>query len=221
MSGSPGMVGGSAGFSTKSGDHAVGIDRHHAKAGGFGFRHDKAAHGHIRARIDVLLQHQFVVHLVDVVAREDDHVFRRVGGDDVDVLVNRVGGAFVPLAFRHALRCGQDVEAFVTFRPHEVPRAVHVADQRVRLVLRGHADAADARIDRVRQREVDDPAHPAEIDRRLGAVVGQFFQAAAAPTRQHIGHRIARQRLPSCPVPHPRSPSPKLLLPNVLEHHCR
>jgi hypothetical protein len=38
--------------------------------------------------------------------------------------------------------------------------ALHVADQRMRLVLRGHADAADARIDRVGQGEIDDAAHP-------------------------------------------------------------
>jgi hypothetical protein len=65
----------------------------------------------------------------------------------------------------------------------------------VRLVLRRHADAADAGIERVGQREIDDARLAAEIDGGLGAPVGQFLQAAAAPARQHIGHGVARQRL--------------------------
>jgi hypothetical protein len=48
---------------------------HDAEAGGFHARHFEAADGHVGARIDVLAQHQLVVHLVDVVARQDDHVF--------------------------------------------------------------------------------------------------------------------------------------------------
>ena len=50
-----------------------------------------------RAGIDVLAQHHLVVHLVDVIAGEDHHVFGPVGLDDVDVLVDRVRGAFIPL----------------------------------------------------------------------------------------------------------------------------
>ena len=99
--------------------------------------------------------------------------------------------------FGHALAGRQDVEAFVAFGPQEVPAALQVADQRMRLVLRGDADAADAGIERIRQREIDDPRLAAEIDRRLGAPVGQFLQAAAAPAGQHIGHGVAGQRLRS------------------------
>ena len=119
--------------------------------------------------VDVLLQHQLIIHLVDVIARQDDHIFGSVALDDVDILEHRVGGAFIPLELGHALRGGQDVEALVAFGPQEVPAALQVADQRMRLVLGRDADAADARIDRVGQREVDDPRLAAEIDRGLGA----------------------------------------------------
>jgi len=153
----------------------------------------------------VLLQHQFVVHLVDVIARQNDHVFRRMRFDDVDVLVHRVSRAFVPEHFGDALGGRQDIEALVTFGAHEVPRALHVPDQRVRLVLRCYADAADAGIDRIGQRKIDNPRLAAEIDCGLGAIVGQFIQAAAAATRQDIGHRFTRQRL-SYLLPHPGSP---------------
>ena len=67
----------------------------------------------------------------------------------------------------------------------------------MRLVLRGDADAADAGVERVGQREIDDARLAAEIDGRLGAPVGQFLQAAAAAAGQHIGHGVARQRLGS------------------------
>ena len=62
------------------------------------------------------------------------------------------------------------------------------------LVLGGDADAADAGIERVGQREIDDARLAAEEHRRLGALVGQLHQAAAAPAGEHIGHGIAGER---------------------------
>jgi hypothetical protein len=46
-------------------------------------------------------------------------------------------------------------------------------------------------------RRIDDARHAAEIDRGLGAIVGQLHEATAAPAGQHIGHGFARQRLSS------------------------
>ena len=120
--------------------------------------------------------------------------FGIVALDDVDVLVHRVGRALVPLRLGHALAGRQDVEALVAFGAEEVPAALQMADQAVRLVLRRDADAADAGIERVRQREIDDARLAAEIHRGLGAAVGQLHQPAAAPAGQHIGHRMAGQR---------------------------
>ena len=89
---------------------------------------------------------------------------------------------------------GQDVEALVPLRAEEVPTALQVADQAVGLVLRRHADAADAGVQRVRQRKIDDPGFAAEIDGGLGALVGQLHQPAAATAGKDIGHRVARKR---------------------------
>ena len=111
--------------------------------------------------------------------------------DDVDVLIDRVGRAEIPHGLGHALRGRQDVEALVALGPEEVPAALQVADQAVGLVLRRDRDAADAGIERVRQREVDDARLAAEIDGGLGAPVGQLHQAAAAAAGEHIGHRVA------------------------------
>ena len=71
ISGLPGIAGGSAGFSRKRQDAVVGIDMHHAEAGGLRARHFEAADRDVGALLDVLLQHRLVVHLVDVVAGQD------------------------------------------------------------------------------------------------------------------------------------------------------
>ena len=176
-------------------DRILAVDMHHPEARRLHARHFQAADRHVRALVDVLAQHLLVIHLVDVVAGQDHHELRPVGLDDVDVLVDRVRRAFIPLRLRDALARRQYVEAFVSLRPQEVPAALQVADQRMRLVLRRHSHSADARIQCVGQREVDDARLAAEIDRRLGAPVGQFLQPAAAPSRKHIGHGVARQRL--------------------------
>ena len=57
-------------------DDAVGlVDMHDAEAGRLQPRHLDAADRDVGAVLDVLLQHQLVVHLVDVVAGQDDDVF--------------------------------------------------------------------------------------------------------------------------------------------------
>ena len=48
------------------------VDMHDAEAGRLHARHLEAADGHVGAGVDMLLEHQLVVHLVDVVAGEDD-----------------------------------------------------------------------------------------------------------------------------------------------------
>ena len=171
------------------------VDMHDAEAGRFHARHFQAANGDIGAGIHMLLKHVFIVHLVDVIAGQDDHVLRIVGLDDIDVLVDGIGRAFVPLRFRDTLRSRQDVEALVAFRPQEAPAALHVADQRMGLVLGCDADAANAGIQRVGKGEVDDAGLAAEIDGRLGTPVGQLLEAASAAARQDIGHGIASQWL--------------------------
>ena len=172
------MPGGSAGFSRKARilSSASTADR------------DVGAAGH------VLLQHRLVVHFIHVVAGQDEHVFRRVALDDVDVLVHRVGGAEIPAVFGHALAGGQDIETFVAFGAEEVPAALQMADQAVGTVLRGHGHAADAGIQRVGEREIDDAQLGAEIDRGLGTPIGQFHQPAAAAAGQHEGHGLPGQR---------------------------
>ena len=158
-------------------DDPVGlVDVHHAEARRLLARDFEAADGDVRAALDVLGEHLLVVHLVDVVARQNDDVARRVVLDDVDVLIDRIRRTEVPGVFRDALARRQHVEALVALGTEEVPAAGQVPDEAVGLVLGRHPDAADARVQRVRQREVDDAGLPAEIDRRFRPAVCQLHQ---------------------------------------------
>src|SRR6267143_1203395 len=53
--------------------------------------------GDLGAGVAVLLEHAAVVHLVDVIAGEDEDEFRALAADGVDILVDGVGGALIPL----------------------------------------------------------------------------------------------------------------------------
>ena len=92
-------------------------------------------------------------------------------------------------------RCwaGQHVDHLVELGAQEAPAALQVAHQRVRLVLRDDRHAPDAGIEAIRQREVDDPELAAEVDRRLGASVGQLLEPGAAAARQHQGDGAANE----------------------------
>src|SRR5699024_7090254 len=50
-----------------------------------------------------------------------------------------------------------------------------------------------AGVERVRERKVDDPRLAAEIDRGLGADVGELLQPGAAPAGEHEGERVAAE----------------------------
>jgi hypothetical protein len=125
-------------------DGVLVVDVHHPEAFGLLERGLEAADRHVRARVDVLLQHLLVVHLVDVVAGEQDDEQGTIALDDVDVLKDRVRRAQIPHGLGDALGGGQDVEAFVAFGAEEVPAALQMTDEAVGLVLRGDRDAANA-----------------------------------------------------------------------------
>ena len=95
---------------------------------------------------------------------------RLVALDDVDVLIDRVGGAEIPHGLGNALTGRQDVETLVALGAKEVPAALQMADQAMGLVLGRHGDAPDAGVERVGQREIDDARLAAEINRWLGAL---------------------------------------------------
>ena len=134
----------------KADDLITGIHMHHAQRCRLQPGHLDTADRYIRAGCGMLLKHDFVVHLVDVIARQDDHVFGIGAGNDVDVLIHRVRGSQVPLRFRKTLAGRQDVEALIALGPEKIPTALQVPDQGMGLVLSRDTDVAYARIESVR-----------------------------------------------------------------------
>jgi hypothetical protein len=119
-------------------------------------RHGDAADGQVGVRLEVGADHLAVVHLVDMVAGQNQDVPRLLLLDRVDVLINGVGGALVPVLVDPLLR-RQDVHVLAHFGTQEAPTETEVAIERAGLVLREDEHAAEAGIDAVGECEVDDP----------------------------------------------------------------
>src|SRR6267143_321710 len=149
--------------------------------------------GDLGAGVAVLLEHAAVVHLVDVIAGEDEDEFRALAADGVDILVDGVGGALIPLLRdAHLRREDLDVIAEASERR---PAGADVAVQAEGLVLGEDENAAEIRIDAVREGDVDDAIESAKRHGRLGAIASERPEAfALAPGKEyddgipHIGH---------------------------------
>ena len=136
------------------------------------------------AAFEVEAQHARVVHLVDVIAGQHDQVPRLLALDRVEVLVDGVGGALVPVLADPLLRV-QHLDELAELVGDDAPAEAQVAGQRQRLVLQRDEDLAQPRVEAVAEGEVDDPVGAAEIDRRLGAFLRQRRQALADASGQH------------------------------------
>ena len=154
--------------------------------------------------------HGGVIHLVDVVAGQDQGVARGGLLDRVDVLIDGVGGALVPV-LGDALLGRDDLDVLVQLAAEEAPALVDVAGQADGLVLGQDEDLADVGVDAIGEGEVDDAIDPAEGDGGLGAVARQGLQARPAPPRQDD-----RQHVSVHPPPLPATGPPPLARPEPL-----
>ena len=171
------------------------VDFHDAELGGLLDRHLDAGDDAVGAFGAHVGQHVGIVHLVDVVARQDDEELRPRGLEDVEILVHRVARAAIPGRLVKPLLRRQQIEKLVHLRAQKRPAHLQVAQQAVRLVLGQDADPADVRIEAVRQREIDDAELAAEEHGGLGAPVGQLFQPAAAAAGQDQRDRAPGESL--------------------------
>ena len=146
--------------------------------------------GHVRAMPAMGGHERRVVHLVDVVAGEDQHDVRGVVLDDVEVAQDRVGRAAIPLrdASPGDVRLEQLDPAPVAV---QVPRPAQpdVVVERPRVVLGQDDHVVDVRVHAVGQREVDDPVLATERNGRLGSLLGQDRKALALAAREDHRHR--------------------------------
>ena len=174
---------------------AVGVDLDDAELAGRRLHADRQrADRQIGAAFDVPLDQLGVVHLVDVVAGEDHHVLRPLFLDRVDVLVDGVGGALIPVLVDALLR-RDDFDELAQFAAEVgLPAEVDVPVEAHRLVLGEDEVLSHPAVKAVRQGEVDNPISPAEGDCRLGPIPGERLQPRAFSPRKDYGQNVLHFR---------------------------
>jgi PAS domain-containing protein len=117
-----------------------------------------------------------------LVGAEHADVVGLLVGQDVEVLVDRVGGALEPPPPEPLSAPGP--HHVVVEERRQAPGLRDVPIQAVALVLGQHGDAPVTAVDQVRQREIDEAKRAAERDRGLRAVSRQRGEAMALSARQ-------------------------------------
>ena len=134
-----------------------------------------------------------------MVAGQDDHVLGVVQVQEADVLIDGVGGAFIPgalVALPHV--GGQDMDAAVGAVQVPGLAVAQVAVQLQGTVLGQDAHSVDAGVDAVGQGKINDAVLSAEGDGGLRHVAGQGVEAAALSAGQQHGHNFFFHTVTSC-----------------------
>ncbi len=139
------------------------------------------------------LHHEGVVHLVDVVAGEDEDVFGLLGANGVDVLVDGVCGALIP-GLGDALHGGQDLDEFAELVGDDgAPALADMAVEGERLVLGEDVDVAKIGVNAVGEGDVDDAVLAGKRYGRLGAIAGEGEESLAGTTGKQDAKRISHK----------------------------
>ena len=198
--GCPGIAGGSLRLLEEPGDALGLVHRDDAEALAVLDRHFDRGQRDLRPHVLMEAEHLLVIHLVDVVAREHDDVARVLADDRIQVLVDGVGGALIPVLADALLR-RQDLDELAELLRHHGPALADVAVERERLVLGRDEDVAQSRVDAVAQDEVDDAVGAAEIHRRLGAIPRERGEPFAGAACQHDYEDVIAQHAVSETIP--------------------
>jgi hypothetical protein len=111
-----------------------------------------------------------------VIAGEDENVLGLLGADGINILIDGVGSALIPL-IADALHGGKDFDELPDFATENVPALADVAVEGKRFVLGEDVDAAEVGVEAVGESDIDDAIHSPEGDGGLGAVTGKGIEA--------------------------------------------
>ena len=157
--------------------------------------------GHVPA---VGLQHPPVVHLVELVAGEDEHVAAAVLLEVAQALAHRVRRALEPVGALLGLLRGQHGDE-ARGEHVELVGQVEVLVEALRVVLGEDEDPAQVRVQAVADRDVDEAVLARDGHRRLAALLGEGEEAGAAASAeddaQHVVHwraHSATRRFSAC-----------------------
>ena len=121
-------------FFLKAGNAIVRVNRHNAESISFAGIDLNGGQGHVGGQVNMLPEHEVIIHFVDVIAGEDQHVARLLRTDGINILINRVCGALVPL-LADALHGRQHFDELSQFAGDDVPAFTNVAVEGEGLVL--------------------------------------------------------------------------------------
>ena len=141
--------------------------------------------GHGRPLLAMHGDERPVIHLVDVVAGQDEDELRRAVLDEVEVLEHGVRRSAVPVP-RPAAADERLEQRHAAPAAVEIPRSAHpdVVDEAARSVLGQDPDVGKAGVHGIRQGEVDDPVLPAEWHAGLGTNLRQDAESLSLTPRQ-------------------------------------
>ncbi len=168
------------------------VDVDHPELVGQADRLPDRGHGAAGPGLDVGVEHLGEVHPVDVVGTHDDHDVGLLVAEEVERLVDGVRAAEEPVLADALL--GGHGRHVVAQQCRHAPRGGDVAVQAVRLVLGEHDHLEVARVDDVREGEVDQAVDAPEGHRRLGAVGRQGHQPLALAAGEHDCEDVLARR---------------------------
>ena len=125
----------------------------------------------------VIGNHVRDVHPIDVIGAEDGHDVGAGLLDEIDVLVDGVGGSLVPVFAGGAHLRGHGNDELVFQNAADLPTFIEMLQQALAAELRQDVDRVNAGVDEVAQDEIDDPVFAAKRNGRLGAFLRQRDKA--------------------------------------------
>jgi hypothetical protein len=142
------------------------------------------------------VDHLLNIHPINVIGSKNGDQIVLFVFDQVDVLMNGVGGAPVPTA-TGSLLGGDGQDEMIGQNRAESPTLLQVLGQRLRFELSQDIYGIDFGIDEVAEHEVDQTVLASEWDRRLGPVHGEGIEATAfAASHDHAQyiHILSQER---------------------------
>ncbi len=153
----------------KIGDPPILADLHDPEARSIIERHGNAADRHVGPRCRVLIEQVAIVHLVDVVAAQNQNMIGVGSPNRFQILIHGIGGSSIPMLADSLLR-RQHVDEFTPLAREAAPSLMQMPVQAHRLVLREHKHLSQAAVDAVGKSKVDDSINPRERNHGLGPI---------------------------------------------------
>ncbi len=135
------------------------------------------------------IDHLADVHPVNVIGPEHRDQVEPPALDEVDVLVDRVGGSPVPALAGPFLGRNRENEV-IGKNGAEAPSLLQVFGQGLRFELRQDVEGVNPGIDEIAENKVDQPVFTPERNGGLGPFLGQGIEAAAFPPGQNHSKNI-------------------------------